>query len=78
MFDQSPEAPFKDLTKAVERLRSVASGKYTGEDLAAAIKGFGSAAASLAKIREQIAELEKGGDKNDELKAALKKLREGV
>lgn len=78
VFDQSPEAPFKDLTKAVERLRSVASGKYTGEDLAAAIKGFGSAAASLAKIREQIAELEKGGDKNDELKAALKKLREGV
>lgn len=73
---QSSTAAFDDLVDAVERLSRVANGKPSGDDLAAAIKGFGSSIASLQKIASDVEALEEGGDKNDDLKAAIKNLRE--
>ena len=78
LADTSMKPAFDDLDKAMERLVRVSEGELSGEDLAAAIKSFGSAAASFSKISSDIDALRGDGEENKKLKEAIKKLKESL
>lgn len=61
--------------KSIERLKNTASGKFDREDMSAAISGFGESFTTLNTVAQNIAALEKGGTKNEAMKAAIDKIR---
>lgn len=66
---------YEATSKSLERLNNVADGKYSREDLSAAISSFGESFAALQQIAENIAALEKGGSKHEAVRAAIAKIR---
>ena len=70
-----PTSSYRAISKSLDRLIKVGKGKYSGEDLSAAISGLGDSLSSLKQIQENIVALEKDGDKHAELKAAIDKIR---
>jgi len=70
-----PSAAYRGVGKSLERLIKAANGKLNQEDMSAAISGFGESFTALKQVGENIAALEKGGDKHEDLKAAIDKIR---
>lgn len=70
-----PSASYKAVGKSLDRLVKAASGKFNQEDMSAAISGFGESFNALKQVSENIAALEKAGEKHEELKAAIDKIR---
>jgi hypothetical protein len=70
-----PTTSYKAVSASLDRLIGVSNGKYSEADLSAAISGFGESFSALQQISENIAALQKGGDKNEALRAAIAKIR---
>lgn len=70
-----PTTSYKAVSESLDRLIGVSNGRYTEADLSAAISGFGESFSALKQIDENIAALQKGGDKNEALRAAIAKIR---
>lgn len=66
---------YLSVGKSLDRLTKVANGKFSQEDLSAAISGFGESFSALKQVSQNIAALEKGGEKHDALRTAIAKIR---
>ncbi len=72
---QDPTLAYTDVDKAITRLQNVTSGKYSKEDLTAAISSLGGAIAAFGSVTDNITKLEAGGENNEALKKAVAKIR---
>jgi hypothetical protein len=70
-----PTTSYEAVSESIERLINVSKGQYTEADLGAAISGFGQSFTALKQVGDNIAALRKGGDKNDDLRTAIAKIR---
>ena len=70
-----PSSSYKGVSESLKRLNDAANGNFNQEDMSAAISGFGESFNALKQVTENIAALEKGGDKHAALKAAIDKIR---
>jgi hypothetical protein len=72
---QNAALAYKEVDRGIERLENITKGDYTREDLSAAITSLAGSFSALASINENIGKLEKGGEQNEALNAAIAKIR---